>query len=357
MRLTRPSIALAAAFACLLPAGATAITLGSTQAPTAFSALRCDQPRFGTGYAYYQAVTLPGLPSSMAPSSGAISSWRTDQFGAGDPGGTIALVILHPTLTGVSVSAIDMQRLPAVIPRGDITFTPSTPVPIGAGDFIGIWGPDDSAGCFFSGGERTEAFAYAAVGPPLTVGGPYGVRQQGFNRVDVAAELGAAPAGPTPPAPPTSPHPPSVPTGPSTPTFGPDGRPLVGGSGRVVTVDTGQRVGCSEAGPCTVITAAVTYFPTGGQVIAAAAARRHGRARARRAKPVLVGRRRFTIPAGGRAKVVFPLNRAGKSGLRRFGRLRLVVTTTVTQGTARPAVARRRFTIRAPSSAHRRARR
>jgi hypothetical protein len=118
-------------------------------------------------------------------------------------------------------------------------------------------------------------------------------------------------------------------------------------------VGTGQSVGCSEAGPCTIVATAVTYYGTGGVY----AARARSRGRARRARAVVVGRRTFTLAAGARAAVTFPLNRAGRSGLRRFGRLRLVVTTTVTQGSTTPVVARRVFTIRVPGAPRRHARR
>lgn len=356
MRPLRRSIALAAGLACLVPAGASALQLGTTERPGTggggFSAMPCDQPSFrDLGYLFYQPVTLFGLPSSQAPVSGTITSWRSDQFGSGEPGATLALVIVRPTRDGVQVVGADVQTLPAVIPREDVVFTPSRPLGIAAGDFIGIWGPDDRAGCAFSGGRSTEAFAYAEVGPTLTVGSAFPIRQQSFNRVDVAAELSPGANAPAPPAPSAPPIPPAPP---SPSTIGPDGRPSVDRSGQV---GTGQSVGCSEAGPCRVVTTAVTYFTTGGVYAASARARSGRRGRARRPKPVVVGRRSFTIPAGDSATVTFPLNRAGKSALRRFGRLRLTVTTTVQQGTAAPVVARRVFTIKAPSSTRRRARR
>ncbi|HEU4702260.1 MAG TPA: hypothetical protein VFS37_07220 [Conexibacter sp.] len=348
MRQLRPllaSVAAVAAVACLAPASASAITLGSTDRPTALAAMPCDQPSFrDLGYLFYQPVTLFGLPSSQAPTGGTIASWRSDQFGSGDPGATLALVIVRPTRDGVQVVGADVQTLPPTIPREDVVFTPSRPLMIAAGDFIGIWGPDDRAGCAFSGGRSSEAFAYAEVGPTLTVGSAFPVRQQSFNRVNVAAELSPGVGGPTPP----TPTPPSTPPGP--PTIGPDGRPTVSRDGQV---SAGQNVGCSTAGPCRVVTTAVVYYTT-GQVIAAAAAR--GR-RARR-RTLVVGRRTFAIPAGGSAAVTFPLNRAGRRALARLGRLRLTVTTTVAQAGARAVVARRTFTIRAPRrAARRRARR
>jgi hypothetical protein len=358
--LTSRRLAVAALAAAVLPAGAGAVTLGSTVAPTAFPSLRCDQPIWGTGHVYYQAVTLPGMASSAAPTSGAITSWRSNQYGSGDPGGTLALVVVHPTETGVRVVAADQQLLPATIGRGDLVFTPARPVPIAAGDLVGIWGPDEHSGCQYSGGERTEAVARAAIGPTLSAGASYPVIQQSFGRVDLAAELGAALPDPTPdpgsptgtgapsgggggdptPATPT----PGTPTTPFLPIFGPDGKPLVSTKGSTVTVDTGQNAGCSEAGPCIVITTAVVYYGTGGSVAARAAAKPKPKPK----KPVVVGTRRFTIPAGGNADVTFPLNATGRRTLAKQGKLRLAITTTIRQGTAAPVTAKRTITVKRP---------
>ena len=135
MRHLRPALALAAALACLAPAGASALQLGTLERPTAFTALECNQPTFGVGSIAYQSITLPGLPSSRAPYSGAITSWSTDQFGSGTVGGQVGLVILTPSLTGVTVRSVHMETLPGPrMVRGGIAFTPSPAVPIAAGD-------------------------------------------------------------------------------------------------------------------------------------------------------------------------------------------------------------------------------
>ena len=152
----RRALLTATAIAAIVPAGASALTLGTTEAPTAFPSLRCDQPIWGKSHVYYQSVTLPGLPSSAAPTSGVITSWRTNQFGSGDPGGTIALVVVSPTEDGLKIGASDVQLLPATISREDLVFTPAKPVPIAAGQFVAIWGPDEHSGCEYSGGRATR---------------------------------------------------------------------------------------------------------------------------------------------------------------------------------------------------------
>lgn len=363
-RIVRYAAPLAAAAAFAAPSAANAITLGTTEpvTPTHFPALRCDQPIWGTSHLYYQSVTLPGLTSAQAPTSGMISSWRTEQFGAADPGGTIALVVVRPTKDGVRIMAKDVQTIPATVPKGDIVFTPATPVPIAAGDYIGLWGPDEHSGCEFSGGKSTESVTRAAVGPNFTIGAIFPTITQAFGRVDVAAEMGAGPlppgyepvdgsgGGDTGGGPATGPGPGPGPTTPIPPKFGLDGKPLVGGSGKNVTVDTGQNVGCTEAGPCTVITTAAVWFGTGGSPANAAKAK--AKKKAGKKKPtrklVVVGTRRFTIPAGKTADVTFTLNRKGRTALVKAGKLRVEITTTVRQGTAAPITAKRTITIKPP---------
>ncbi len=358
--------------AALAPAGASAVTLGTTEAPTAFPSLRCDQPIWGKSHVYYQSVTLPGLASSMAPTSGVITSWRTNQFGSGDPGGTIALVVVSRTEDGLKIGASDVQLLPATISREDLVFTPARPVPIAAGQFVAIWGPDEHSGCEYSGGESNEAVTRAAIASQtLTTGASYPVIQQSFGRVDLAAELGAGPPVPEPGNPgggnpsgggtPATPGTPTTPGGAGTPApiplppaFGPDGKPLVSGTGSTVTVDTGQKVGCTEIGPCVVITTAVAYFP-GGSVTAASAKKKKPKSKA--PKSVVVGTRSFTVPAKGNANVTFNLNKSGRAALKRLGKLKLSVTTTIRQGTAAPVVAKRTITIKQPRSAKKPAKR
>jgi hypothetical protein len=369
----RRALLTATAVAAVVPAGASAVTLGTTEAPTAFSALRCDQPIWGKSHVYYQSVTLPGLASSAAPSSGVITSWRTNQFGSGDPGGTIALVVVSPTEDGLQLGASDVQLLPATISREDLVFTPAKPVPIAAGQFVAIWGPDEHSGCEYSGGESNEAVTRAAIASQtLTTGASYPVIQQSFGRVDLAAELGAAPPAPDPGNPgggggpsggggaPAAPGTPAAPGGggtpapvPLPPAFGPDGKPLVSGTGSTVKVDTGQNVGCSEVGPCVVITTAVAYFP-GGSVTAASAKKKP---KSKAPESVVVGTHRFTVPAKGNANVTFNLNKSGRSALKKQGKLKLSVTTTIRQGTATPVVAKRTITIKPPRSAKKPAKR
>jgi hypothetical protein len=362
----RRALLTATTIAAIAPAGASALTLGTTEAPTAFSALRCDQPIWGKSHVYYQSVTLPGMASSMAPTSGVITSWRTNQFGSGDPGATIALVVVSRTEGGLQIGASDVQLLPATISREDLVFTPAKPVPIAAGQFVAIWGPDEHSGCEYSGGESNEAVTRAAIaGQTLTTGASYPVIQQSFGRVDLAAELGAGPPVPDPGNPgdgdpsdggggaPATPGTPAAPGGggapvpvPFPPTFGPDGKPLISGTGSTVKVDTGQSVGCSEVGPCVVITTAVAYFP-GGSVTAASAKKKKPKPKA--PKRVVVGTRSFTVPAKGSADVTFNLNKSGRGALKKLGKLKLSVTTTVRQGTAAPVVAERTITIKQPA--------
>ncbi|WP_445148379.1 hypothetical protein [Baekduia sp. Peel2402] len=353
-RMLRTAMALGALMA--LPTSAGALTLGTTQRPTAFPSLRCDQPKWGVPHVYYQPVSLPSLPSSRAPSGGSITSWSTQQFGAGDPGGTIALAIVHPTEAGITVTAYDTQLLPATIGRDDLVFTPTRPVPIAGGDFIGIWGPDDHSGCMYSGGEQTEAVAFGPM-PTLASGASTTVKQMSWNRADVAAEMGGPlPEDPKPPAPdptptPTTPTAPGAPIAgaappavPPIPTFRPDGRPLVSvGKGGDVTVDTGQNVGCSTPGPCIVISTAVTYYGTGGVEAARVAAK----AKPKR-KKVTVGTRRFTVPAGGNADVTLKLNATGRKAFKKAGKLKLSITTTIKQAGAKDVVKARSITIKAP---------
>lgn len=352
-RLVRPLLRAAlavAAIAALVPSTASAITLGSTVRPTALTSARCDQPKFGIGHVYWQAVNLPGLPSSAAPTSGSISSWQTDQFGGGEPGGIVALAVVRPSDAGVTVIAKDVRTLPPVIPKEDVVFVPETPVPIAQGDFIGIWGPDDKSGCIFFGGENNEFWGRAAIGPILNVGGPFPITQQFAARVNIQAELG--PGGPTPP--PTvepPPLPPTLPpvTPPPGPTFGPDGKPLVDGSGKEVTIDTGQNVGCTEAGPCKVVTTAATWFGTGGPASASAGKKKSGKRKpsAKRTR-VVVGTRTFVVPAGKTADVTFKLNRKGTSALKAAGKLRIEIVTTVKQGAATPVTSKRTMTVKQP---------
>ena len=167
---------------------------------------------------------------------------------------------------------------------------------------------------------------------PGNPGGGGGGGPSGGGGGPAAPGIPAAPGGGGTPA-----------TVPPPPAFGPDGKPLVSGTGSTVKVDTGQNVGCSEVGPCVVITTAVAYFP-GGSVTAASAKKKAP-------KSVVVGTRRFTVPAKGNADVTFNLNKSGRSALKQQGKLKLSVTTTVRQGTATPVVAKRTITIKPPRSA------
>jgi len=109
--------------------------------------------------------------------------------------------------------------------------------------------------------------------------------------------------------------------------------------GATVVVDPGIKVSCPPGGPPCAAEETVT----------ARAPATSGRTRTKR---VVIGRARFTIPAGAKREATFKLSAAGARLLRKLGRLRITVTLVSRVDHGKAITTTKTITIKAPPSKH-----
>ncbi len=140
---------------------ADAATLGVTAPPAASSPSSC------TGELIGQYAADPSTPYFIPAGGGQITQWQT--YTAGDvAGSTMTLAVLKANGTGsYIVAALDTETLPNPLPASHIaSFTPSSPIPVAAGETLALYSTAADA-CWFSGGSTPAGdtlFAATASG-------------------------------------------------------------------------------------------------------------------------------------------------------------------------------------------------
>lgn len=96
----------------------------------------------------------PATPYAVPAPGGKITQWQTNTAGdtAGKP---LELIVLSPNGNGAyTVVAVDAESVPNPLPAGGIaTFTPPTPLTVGAGDVLGLYVLSGNENCAWSGGS------------------------------------------------------------------------------------------------------------------------------------------------------------------------------------------------------------
>jgi uncharacterized repeat protein (TIGR01451 family) len=200
-----------AALATLAFAGPAAadVTLGTTTQPAGSSTDSCNSPE----NTFIETASDPSTPFTVPTGGGFITSWSTNTTGA-SAGATARLVVVRPAGgSNYTVQAVDTETLPTPLPASNVaTFNLASPIPVNAGDTIGIEGASVSSTCFWSGGSTplgdtlgrysTSSPSPPAVGQTLQ---PFG-NASGFvinlsavvtRRLDAGVTTGSAPAKPT----------------------------------------------------------------------------------------------------------------------------------------------------------------
>jgi hypothetical protein len=155
---------------------------------------------------------------------------------------------------------------------------------------------------------------------------------------------------PPPPTPtPTSPTPapitnPIVPAGitppPSLPALSAGGAPSAKAVGKTVVVSTGELLKCPAGGaPCSATVTATAIVP-------AQLART-------KTKKLVIGRAKFTVPAGQGKKLSFKLNKKGAHALAKLKKMAVKLTIVARAGTGTPVNANKTIKIKAPKQKHR----
>ncbi len=109
-------------------------TIGSTTQPAGSSANTSSAPQVT-----YVQLSSASFPTVVPAGGGRIMQWSTSTAGS-TAGATVQLVVLRPAGgTNFTITAIDTETLPTPLPAGGVaTFTPASPIPVNAGDQIGL---------------------------------------------------------------------------------------------------------------------------------------------------------------------------------------------------------------------------
>jgi hypothetical protein len=158
------AVVLAVALMVIVPSVASAdTTLGSTTQPSG------STTNIGAGPGTYLQVSSASFPVAVPAGGGRITQWSTATAGSA-AGATVQLVVLRPAGgTSYTITAVDTRTLPNPLPASGLaTFTLATPIPVNAGDKIGINTPTGNAVTNWSGGTTptTDVVEVASTASP-----------------------------------------------------------------------------------------------------------------------------------------------------------------------------------------------
>ena len=162
-------VGIAMCFAVAFGAGAAraSVTIGSDLANAATNDHNCDPSGPNAGCTVIQ-TGLPAGRQLTAPFSGLIVRWRVRDYGSGSV--TLRVVDLLGSTDGVppwNVSFLRSSVAQQAGSSGVVTFAASPPLPIAAGDSIGVTGSGDNiAGAFVGGGSGASDTIMAQTNPP-----------------------------------------------------------------------------------------------------------------------------------------------------------------------------------------------
>jgi hypothetical protein len=263
-------------------------------------------------------------------------SWSSDQFGPNQPGAALALVVLQQGNYGDTLAAIDPEHLPNPLPPDGTlsTFKPPSPIPVTAGEVIGLYGVTKESSCYFPGTQsETDIVSYSHFESQPAIGASVPLEGHAlYYRVDVSAELstsggGNGGNGANPPAP---------------PTIESKGQVSTVRKGPKVEVDTGQQVMCAVGGNACSVEMTLTSAPP------VRPPARSNAISSKKPKTVVVGSRDLTLQAGQSTSVAVPLNGKGASLLRKDRRLKITATTRVTPAGGSTVTATKTVTAKQP---------
>ena len=262
---------------------------------------------------------------------------------------TVTLAASAPA-TGAIGTAIDVSALSATLaggssPGGTITYT--------------VFGPQASAPTDCTSGGTTVgtasvagngAYSPSAGFTPTAAGNYWWYASYSGDQGDTpaASSCGASMAKTVVPAP-SSPSGdggggggggPSTPGTPAPPVVTTSGVPSAKAVGATIVVDPGITVACPAAGSTCTATETATAITSAS--------------RSTHRRKLVIGRAKFTIPAGKSRRLTFKLNRAGARLLRKSGRLRITVTVISRAGNGKPVTTTKTITVRAPRRKHHR---
>ncbi len=113
------------------PAAHASVQIGSTSLPAGAQAIGCAEDPTT------QLVGDPGTITTVPTGGGKITQWK---FATDDADLAVTLLVLRPSGISFQVVNEDTQDLPHTLPAGHlVTFTPSSPLPVKAGDKIGLY--------------------------------------------------------------------------------------------------------------------------------------------------------------------------------------------------------------------------
>ena len=316
-----------ALFALVAPnAAAETVTIGSTAQGPGGDATFCDAGGGVKGIWVQDSVGTEGIPSYVVPSSGEITSWSTDQTGPNKPGASLALVVLSQGMSGDTLAAIDPEVLPNPLPPGGqpTTFRPPSPIPVQAGEVIGLFGITKESSCYFDGTEsETDVVSYSPFESQPAVGSAVPLLGQAkYYRVDVSAELSSSGGGGGDPGG-------GNPAG--TPSIESTGQPSTTRKGPKLEVDTGQKVRCAAGGNACSVDMTITSTAPSSSAGASSALRKKTKP-----KTVVVGKAHLSVAAGQSAELTFTLNKKGAALIAKKRKLKITVAVKVTQGSGAP---------------------
>jgi Domain of unknown function DUF11/PASTA domain len=157
------AVALAALAAC---ASSDALTLGDTTVPGGTTAQLCSG---AGGTSLIQTETDTGYDYVVPAGGGAITSWSFNTTGA-TVGAPYELVVVRPMGGAYTVIGADSELVPATPPLIQ-TYTLSAPIPVQAGDLLGVFLSSTSAvDCFWLGGSLTTSDVFIPVDGTPVVG-------------------------------------------------------------------------------------------------------------------------------------------------------------------------------------------
>jgi hypothetical protein len=160
-------VVLCVALAASAGAAQASVTIGSDLANAATSDHNCDPSGPNAGCTVIQ-TSLPAGRQLTAPFSGLIVRWRVRDYGSGTV--TLRVVRLLGSTGGVPPWTVSFLRSSAAQQGGSsgiVTFAASPPLPIAAGDTIGVTGSGDNiAGAFVGTGTGASDTIMDASNPP-----------------------------------------------------------------------------------------------------------------------------------------------------------------------------------------------
>jgi hypothetical protein len=150
-----------AIFLALLSVAHADTMLGSTAIPTPGTGNKCQPDSV-----FFQDASDPSTPFTV-PGAGTITEWRVNTIDAA-PATAVTLVVLHPGTGSMTVTGVDPRTLPDPLPSGDhvVSYAPTTPIAVTAGDALGLYTDSTSFHCEWSGAGVPAANTLAAVNAP-----------------------------------------------------------------------------------------------------------------------------------------------------------------------------------------------